>query len=72
MSIAPRPHYTVEQAVEALRDEAARLGSEYGGDLGRPYLTWRRRLDDLMGYGPERDRAHRILLEIYERAGADA
>ena len=65
-----RPYYTVEAVVEALRDEAIRLGRLYQGSLGEGYLLWRRRLDDLLDdQRPERDLAHRALLKIYEDAG---
>lgn len=58
---------------DALRDEAARLGRMYRGELGEGYLLWRRRLDDLIDDQlPARDEAHRALLRIYEDAGAEA
>jgi hypothetical protein len=67
MRHAPRP-YTVEEVVDALKPEVLRLRAEHGPDLGRPYVVWKRRLDDLMGFTPERDIAHSQLLAIYEGA----
>lgn len=59
---------SVDEAVSALAPEVRRLRRQHGPDLGRPYLEWRRRLDNLMGYGPDRDIAHSRLLAIYEGA----
>lgn len=61
---------TAAEAVEALRPEVLRLRQEHGADLGRPYLTWRNRLVDLLGYGPVYEEAFQTLLKLYETGAA--
>ena len=66
MSVGRVHRITAEQAIEALRDEVLRLHRLNGVDFGRPYLTWRNRLRDLMGFGPEYELAFQVLLRLYE------
>ncbi|HEV3005314.1 MAG TPA: hypothetical protein VGX78_12685 [Pirellulales bacterium] len=50
-------------------ETAVRLaGRLHNGDLGRPYVEWRRRLQDLAGDSPYYDDCHRHLLDIWEGA----
>jgi hypothetical protein len=58
---------SAEQAVEALRHEAIRLGRLHNHELGIGYETWKRRLQSLIEPGTlEYDRAHAALLDAYE------
>lgn len=68
----PDRQFTATQAVYALADEVQGLGRKYHGDLGEPYVRWKKRLDDLMeGNWPERDEAHRMLLAVYENSATE-
>ena len=68
MSVVERERLSAEEAVDALRGEVLRLRADYGVDLGEPYIRWRNRLRELMGFGPAYELAFERLLAIYEGA----